>query len=571
MNRLLRGLSKGAKRAKLSIALTYLGLCSLGVVVSAPVLAAQRVFVTFGPLEISVPISSLEVFARTGVVDDHWDGFTQYANEGQLDQLREALQTKADISAVTISQFLYTPQGRVLLERLGRVIQTKARQPGFYAIRSALILAAADPDGLTLLNVLKKFPTYGIRIDVTRGLAIANQLTDLVNKSNRAIAGVIQLADAQAASTPTVNPSQAQDPEQRGPFTWEKISLIVPSNRASRNFPFDLYLPSGGQSPAPVIVISHGVGSDRFSYSYLAQHLASYGFVVAVPEHPGSNAQQLQNLAAGRANAVAQATEFIDRPLDVKDLLDFLTVLSNSEPKYQGLMDLQNVGVIGQSFGGYTALALAGGAINFQLLDEDCHEEFNTWNVSLLLQCRAQSLPRKDYNLSDSRIKAAIALNPVTSSIMGEANVSKIDIPVMILASSADTVAPAVLEQIQPFTWLTNPEKYLVLLNNGTHFSTIEESPESLFKVPSAAVGPEPSLARRYVKGLSVAFMETYLLNQSNFLGYLQPSQTKPVSKDGLSLMILRSLTSEQFKKLLSGTPPLAVPASPPIPKPVEP
>jgi predicted dienelactone hydrolase len=570
MNRLLR-LSKEAKRAKLLIALTYLSMSSVAALIAAPVFGAERVFVTFGPLEISVPISSLEVFAQTGVVDDRWDGFTQYANQGQLEQLRQALQTKADISPVTISQFLYTPQGMVLLERLGRVIQTKARQPGFYAIRSALILAAADPGGLTLLNVLKKFPTYGIRIDVGRGLGIANQLTDLINKSNRAIAGVIQLANAQAASTPPINASGLQNPERQGSFTWEKVSMTLTSNRAGRNFPFDLYLPSGISSPAPVIVISHGVGSDRFSYSYLAQHLASYGFVVAVPEHSGSNSQQLQNLATGRANALAQATEFIDRPLDVKDMLDFLSVLPTSEPKYQGLMNLQQVGVIGQSFGGYTALALAGGAINFEELDKDCRQEFDTWNISLLLQCRAQSLIHKDYNLSDSRIKAVIAINPITSSIMGEASLSKIKTPVMILASSADTVTPAILEQIQPFTWLTNPEKYLVLLNNGTHFSTIEESPQSLFQVPSAALGPEPALARRYLKGLSVAFMKTYLLNQSNFVPYLQPSQAKPVSKDGLSLVILRSLTSEQFQRLLTGTPPSIVPTSTPLPAPIKP
>ncbi|OCR01686.1 hypothetical protein BCD67_13765 [Oscillatoriales cyanobacterium USR001] len=571
MNRLLRDLSKVAKRAKLSIALSYLGLSSIAVLVTLPALGAQRVFVTFGPLEISVPISSLELFVKTGVVDDRWDGFTQYANREQLEQLRQALQAKADISPVAISQFLYTPQGIVLLERLGRVIQTKARQPGFYAIRSALILAAADPEGLTPLNVLRKFPTYGIRIDVGRGLEIANQLTELVNKSNRAIAGVIQLANDRARSTPPINPSQLQDPERPGSFNWEKISLTVSSNRAGRTFPFDLYLPSGGPTPAPVIVISHGVGSDRFSFAYLAQHLASYGFVVAVPEHPGSNAQQLQNLAAGLTSEVAQATEFVDRPIDVKDLLDFLSDLPKSESKYQGLMDLQQVGVIGQSFGGYTALTLAGGAINFERLNKDCRQEFNTWNISLLLQCRAQGLLQKDYNLSDSRVKAAIAINPITSTIMGEANLSKIQIPVMILASSADTVTPAVLEQIQPFTWLTNPEKYLVLFNNGSHFSTIEESPQSLFRVPTVALGAEPALARRYLRGLSVAFMENYLLKNLSFRSYLQPSSFKPVSKDGLSLIILRSLTTQELEKLLTTTSPSILPASPPIPQPAKP
>ncbi len=572
MNRLLRSLSEGAKRAVRPIALRYLGLCSIAVLAAAPALGAQRVYVTYGPLEISVPIESLELFVQTGVIDHTWDGFAQYANQQQLAQLRQALQAKAEVSPVTISQFLYTPQGEVLLERLGRVVQTKGRQPGFYAIRAALILAAADAEGLTPINVLKKFPTYGIRIDIARGLELVNQLTALVNRSNRAIAGVIELANAQAASEPAVNLSDLQTPDRRGALSWEKVSLTMMSkNRQGRSFPFDLYLPTGGSLPAPLIVISHGLGSDRYSFAYLAEHLASYGFAVAVPEHPGSSSQQLQNLVVGRASEVAQPTEFVDRPLDIKDLLDFLDTLPASDPKYQGKMDLQRVGVIGQSFGGYTALALAGGGINFEQLDKDCEKEFDTWNISLLLQCRAQTLRRRDYNLSDSRVKAAIAINPIVSSILGESNLSQIQVPVMILAGTADTVAPAVLEQIQPFTWLTNPEKYLVLLNNGTHFSTIDESPESVFRVPTNAIGPEPALARRYLNGLSVAFMETYLANDQNFRRYLQPSYIKGISKDVLGLSILRSLSTEQLEQLLSGKSSPTLPASPPQPAPAKP
>jgi len=98
-----------------------------------------------------------------------------------------------------------------------------------------------------------------------------------------------------------------------------------------------------------VIVISHGLGSDRTSFEYLATTLASYGFAVAV-EHPGSNAQQLRSLLAGRANEVTEPNEFINRPLDVKYLLDELERRDKSDPSFQ--LNLQQVGVIGQSLGG---------------------------------------------------------------------------------------------------------------------------------------------------------------------------------------------------------------------------
>ena len=569
MNCLFPSLSTAALRTRRSIAPKYLGLFAFtAVCTAAPALGAERIYVTYGPVEVSVPIESLALFAKEGQIDSNLDGFAQYANQSQLAEIRSALQAKAEISQVTIAQFLYTPQGEVLLRRLGRLIQTKARQPGFYAIRAALILAASDPEGLTIVNVLRKFPTYGIRIDLARGLGIANELTSLINRSNQTIAGVAQLSEAQAALQPTIPPAIRLQPQLPGPYTWKKSSVTLTSPNRDRTFNMDIYLPQRSRQPAPVVVISHGLGSDRISFQYLAKHLASYGFAVAVPEHPGSNAEQIQNLVTGRTNELAEPAEFINRPLDIKDLLDYLTKLSTTDPAYQGQLDLQRVGVIGQSFGGYTALALAGAGINFAQLENDCQLENETWNLSLLLQCRARGLERNQYNFGDPRIKAVIAINPIVSSILGETNLSQIKIPVMLIAGSADTVAPALLEQIQPFTWLTSPNKYLVVMNNGTHFSTIEESPQSLFLPPAEAIGPEPALARRYVSGLSLAFMQTYLNNKSNFRPYLQPSYALSISEDTLGLRILRSLTPQQLQQFSSGSPPRR-PVSPPALAPV--
>ncbi|WP_293124382.1 alpha/beta hydrolase [Microcoleus sp. bin38.metabat.b11b12b14.051] len=580
MNCLFPSLFTVALRTRRSIAPKYLGLFAFAAVCSAaPALGAEKIYITYGPLEVSVPIASLELFAKEGKVDTNLDGFAQYAKKAQLAEIRSALQARAEISPVTIAQFLYTPQGEVLLERLGRVIQTKARQPGFYAIRAALILAASDPEGLTILNVLQKFPTYGIRIDISRGLGIASELTSLINRSNRAIAGVAQLSEAQAASEPPVQPAEMLEIQLPGSYAWKKSSVTLTSPNRDRTFDIDIYLPLKSPQPAPVVVISHGLGSDRISYEYLAKHLASYGFAVAVPEHPGSNAQQIQDLVTGRASEVSEPAEFVNRPLDIKDLLDYLTKLSTTNPAYRGQLDLQRVGIIGQSFGGYTALTLAGAGINFAQLDKDCKLENETWNISLLLQCRARSLERNQYNFGDPRIKAAIAINPIVSSILGETNLSQIQIPVMVIAGTADTVAPALLEQIQPFTWLTSPNKYLVLMKNGTHFSTIDQSPQSVFVPPAEAIGPEPALARRYLNGLSLAFMESYLNNKSNFRPYLEPNYALGISRNTLGLRILRSLTSQQLQQFSSAPPPRTpapplpieplTPTSPPSPVPV--
>ncbi|MFL9449630.1 alpha/beta hydrolase family protein [Tolypothrix bouteillei VB521301_2] len=115
-------------------------------------------------------------------------------------------------------------------------------------------------------------------------------------------------------------------------------------------------------------------------------------------------------------------------------------------------------------------------------------------------------MPPSQYNLFDPRVKAVIAINPVDSIIMGQDSLSQIKIPVMIVSSSADTIAPALLEQIQPFSWLTTPNKYLVLINGGTHFSAIAESPNAAIPLPTRVTGPSPVLARGYVQALVFLF-----------------------------------------------------------------
>lgn len=528
----------------LKVVLRALGVALLlPTFVARPVLGAERLILSYGLLERSVSVDSLETYSKTGKVNDELAAYFQYADKTKLPQFRQVLLTPIPLKAVEVSQFLYTPIGETLLKKLGEVVQQETRNSGFYAIRAALILAASDPKGFTLINVLRKFPSEAVTIDLGRSLEIANQLKNMVSQTQDAVTFINQESNREAAIAHLPTDVSMRDLVQPGNFRWQKQTINLYDISRLRKFPADIYLPQAS-TPRPVIVISHGLGSDRTSFAYLAEHLASYGFVVAVPEHPGSNAQQLQALLAGRANEVTSPREFIDRPLDIKYLLNELTRLSQTNPTFQGHLNLQQIGVVGQSFGGYTALALAGAPINFQQLQKSCSSLNDSLNVSLLLQCLATQLPRSAYNLSDPRVKAAIAIDPIDSSIMGQASLSQIKIPVMLVAGSADTIAPALPEQIQPFTWLTTPKKYLALINGGTHFSTIGDSPSGSgsIPVPEQAIGPSPSLARRYVNILSLAFFQTYIAQQPTYQNYLDANYTNTISREPLTLSFVRLL-----------------------------
>ena len=528
------------------------------VLTATPSIAADQITFDYPPFgEFTLATESLETFAREGKINKDFAFYAERATPQQLAQLRELLQQKFKLTPTLVSQFSYSPLGEKVVQRLGELIQTDTRKNGFYAIRGALILAAADPQGLTVVNVLRRFPSKSVRINFTEGLQVVSSLTGLLKRRDAIVSFIQREANAEAEAA-KVDFSKQPDLRSPGNFRFSKISLQLKDQTRDRRLPVDLYLPtpplSPSSTPFPLIVISHGVASDRFAFVYVAQHLASYGFAVAVLEHPGSNAERFQRYFSGLAGPPEPA-ELINRPLDVKFVLNELQRLEKSNPQMQGKLNFQQVGAFGHSYGGYTVFTLAGAKINFEQIRRDCNPN-KSLNLSVFLQCRANELKPTNYALKDDRIKAVFAVNPFLSSIFNQTGVSQIKLPLMVVAGSQDIVTPAVPEQILPFTWLGSKNKYLAVIENGTHFTALAEpTPENdVLPVPPALLGPDRSNAHSYLNALSVAFFETYLLNRPEYQVYLQPAYAKYISKAPLNLSLLQSLRAEQLTPFLNGT-----------------
>lgn len=541
----------------MNVALGSLGSWLLATALTAiPALGSERISLIYGPLQFSLSIDALEVYAREGRVTNEFAFYAKRASPQQLAALQNILQTRLPVNPTTVSQFTYSRIGERVLEQLGQILQTESGIHGFKALRAALILAAADPEGLTVVNMLRLFPSRSIRLDLNQSLRITKEVAQLLKQRQAIVASIQHYSATKAASIAPVDFSQQPDLQRSGPFTWQKVTLTLNDPNHQRVTKADIYLPQrAGKQSAPVIVISHGVASDLNTFAYLAQHLASYGFAVAVLEH-ADNAQRFRQFYAGLARP-PQPIELIARPMEVKHLLDELQRLEKSHPAlWLGRLNLQQVGVIGQSMGGYTALALAGAKINFEQLREDCSksEPSNIFmNLSLLVQCDATELASSNYDLQDKRVKAVIAINPLTSSIHGQSGLSQIQVPLMLVAGSADIFTPAVPEQIVPFTWLTTPKKYLVLVEKSTHFSMLSLSARGggLPPLPPALLGSEQANARRYLKLLSVAFAQTHVANRPEYQSYLGAAYAQSISQVPLELSLVQSLTVTQLDRAL--------------------
>ncbi|BAY39138.1 hypothetical protein NIES2111_34880 [Nostoc sp. NIES-2111] len=541
----------------------FLGMVS-SIAITTPVIAAERIEFNYPPFgDFDIATADLEVFVNEGKISKNFAFYANRANPEQLKLARDFLRTKFPLSPTLVSQFTYSPIGEKMLQRFGELIQTQNRQNGFYALRSALILSAASPEGLSLVNILKNYSSPSIRLNFSETVKTMGQLSELLQKRDVVIAKIQQIANQEATNSQSIDFNQRPNIRKSGGFNTTKITLNLHDRSRDgqsrtvleRKYDVDVYLPqsqSATSTPYPVIVISHGLADNRNGFVYLAQHLASHGFVVAALDHPVANSKQFQQFLAGIASP-PRPTELIDRPLDVKYLLDELQRLSETDSRFKDKLNLQQVGVIGHSLGGYTALALAGGTFDFAKIRQECNPN-RSLNISTFLQCRALDLKPDNYSVKDDRIKAIMVMNPLGSVVFGQTGMSTIPVPVMMVAGSQDIFTPAVPEQIRPFTNLPNKDKYLAVIENGTHFSAQSDLPngENVIPVPQGLLGPERKNVHTYMNALGVAFFQTYLSARQEYKSYLTPAYAQFISQSPLNLSLVGSGNGEAISQLLS-------------------
>jgi predicted dienelactone hydrolase/ABC-type amino acid transport substrate-binding protein len=553
--------------------------CSLGLglLIPASVRAANNVSAIYGPLEVSVSVKDIETFVKTGTMADSLKTYAQILSPKQQSELRSVLQETLQTDTIALERFGSTTMGKDLLKRLSNVLQVDPGQNGGALLFKGILAAAKDPQGLSVLSLIRRFPADTLRIKVEPLLTAQKELTGLLKYRDSTILAIAKDMTEESTADPKVDFALKPDLRQPGLISFVRKTLDLSNNRERQSllgrkigtkFEIELYLPQKQSQPSPLLVISHGLGSSPSDFSYLAEHLASYGFAVAIPQHIGSDTKRLESILDGRVTGDVSPVEFVDRPLDVKYLLDELTRLFSTDPEFKGRLNLQQIGMIGHSFGGYTALALAGANINHTRLQEQCVDTQPTFNLSLILQCRANLLPPFNYNLTDPRIKAVIAIDPLTSAIFGPEGMGDIRIPVMMVSGSHDVVTPSILEQVHPFLWMNTPTKYLALLSNAGHTFAIstpqrrESISTSVKGLQSLLSGTAPELSREYLKALSVAFMQTYSGGQPEAQSYLTGNYAKYITRKPVTLGLVRSLTPAQLQQAYGG--PLPIPVVPP-------
>ncbi|MDR3670647.1 MAG: alpha/beta fold hydrolase [Holophaga sp.] len=232
-----------------------------------------------------------------------------------------------------------------------------------------------------------------------------------------------------------------------------------------------------------LIMLSHGQGGSEISYSRLAEALARQGYLVAALRHPGDNWKDQSLLEK------TPELYFNVRPRQVSHVLDALLL----DPKWKDRIARDargpRVGALGHSAGGYTVLALAGGAPDLARLARHCGEEGAEDPIFCSLR-KGSRLPdpAPAPALRDGRVRAVVAMAPVGAVFTPE-SLAAIRIPTVIYAPQLDRfLVPRFHSE-----WIARnmPGAELRRVPNAGHFAFLD-TPTMAISSPDGDLGDNP-------------------------------------------------------------------------------
>lgn len=174
----------------------------------------------------------------------------------------------------------------------------------------------------------------------------------------------------------------------------------------------------------PLLMLSHGNTGTPLALHDLATSLARKGFVVVAVIHPGDNYLDHSRLGA--------LSNLYGRPLQISEAISAALI----DPLLSPYVDAQQVGVIGYSAGGETALILAGARPDLQRLEKYCAERPDDKDA-----CKTQGkliADRDDLQAeADPRVGALMLMAPL-SLMFGRHALADVHVPVLLYSGDGD-------------------------------------------------------------------------------------------------------------------------------------
>ncbi|HEX5579135.1 MAG TPA: hypothetical protein VFY43_05660, partial [Candidatus Limnocylindria bacterium] len=287
--------------------------------------------------------------------------------------------------------------------------------------------------------------------------------------------------------------------------------------------------------PYPLVLLSPGFAFGATTYGWLAEHLASHGFVVLALEHvEGLDPSLLWRATVERPRDIVMALDAMDRGLPD----------AGGSDAGGALVDLGLVAVIGHSYGGYTALAAAGARLDGTGLRRTC--EAVPLDDRIAFQCDAL-IPHLDAlanaagldsppdglwpSWGDGRVDAAVALAG-DAVMFGSAGAAEVEVPVLAIGGTADPDAPFAWGTQLAYEAVSSPRKVEVGLEGAAHmvFTGPCETSRRVLTVLRQPFCADPAwdkaMAHALVRHYVTAFLRAELTGDADAAQALRPGST---------------------------------------------
>ena len=228
----------------------------------------------------------------------------------------------------------------------------------------------------------------------------------------------------------------------------------------------------------PFVVYSHGSGGQSFVASFLTEDIASHGYVVLSANHAGNTAAD-QLLGS----SVSEDQNDFLRPNVVEAEINWALAQSSGSasayPVLKGAIDEKRIGLVGHSYGGYTALATVGG---------------HTGPAGT--------------TKPDPRIKAVVGHAPYTRRL-SDSELAGIKIPVMLMVGTKDITTTLAKDSQRPFDLITGPPVVLVVMTDAAHqsFTDVCMYLDEIPKLPAAPAAVAAAIQVQAREGCGEGFM----------------------------------------------------------------
>lgn len=234
--------------------------------------------------------------------------------------------------------------------------------------------------------------------------------------------------------------------------------------------------PTLSSTPYPLVIIAPGSSCTPVEYLVIEEHLASWGFVVATPFY-------IDYVAGQPYGSV------VNYLIDIKRTTQAMDLLTVEGGLFDGIIDMQQIAVVGHSAGGAAAFGAGGASLNWKAVEKYCTtatEDAACENLPHQLDFMIELLgtePSPDGNWSaiyDERVKSVVSLAGFFE-LYGSEGLADITVPIMLMRGTDDEI-PSEWFDIA-YDYVSSSQKAMVLLEGAKHW--VFSGPDWVWKAPT--------------------------------------------------------------------------------------